>query len=149
MSDVWFYHLQSQPLEAVLPTLVARSRERGWKVIIRAGSDERVQALDDLLWTYDDESFLAHGTAADANPETQPVLLTTEDGAPNNAEVLFLVDGAGLPAAWPFTRVVMMFDGNDMDAVAGARAAWKAAKALGHAVTYWQQDDGGRWVKKA
>ena len=149
MSDVWFYHLQSQPLEQALPTLVSRSRDRGWRVVIRAGSDERVKVLDDLLWTYNDESFLAHGTSAEPNPETQPVLLTTADEAPNSAEVLFLVDGAGLPSEWPFQRVVMMFDGNDMEAVAGAREAWKIAKGLGHAVTYYQQDDGGRWVKKA
>lgn len=149
MSEVWFYHLQTKPLEATLPTLVARSRERGWKVVIRAGSDERVAALDDLLWTFDEESFLPHGTAAESEPETQPILLTTADEAPNGAEVLFLVDGAGLPAAWPFARVVMLFDGNDVEAVTAARAAWKDAKALGHEVTYWQQDDGGRWVKKA
>lgn len=149
MSEVWFYHLQTKPLEATLPTLVARSRERGWKVVIRAGSDERIAALDDLLWTFDEESFLAHGTAAEPEPETQPILLTTADEAPNGAEILFLVDGAALPSAWPFTRVVMLFDGNDAEAVTGAREAWKAAKALGHEVTYWQQDDAGRWIKKA
>ncbi|MCA0424905.1 MAG: DNA polymerase III subunit chi [Proteobacteria bacterium] len=149
MSEVWFYHLQTKPLEATLPTLVARSRERGWNVVIRAGSDERMAVLDDLLWTYDEESFLAHGTASEPQPETQPVLLTTRDEAPNGAQILFLVDGAGLPAEWPFERVVMMFDGNDMDAVDGARTAWKTVKGKGHAVTYWQQDDNGRWVKKA
>lgn len=149
MSEVWFYHLLAKPLEQALPSLVEKSRARGWKVVVRIGSAERMAALDEALWTFDEESFLAHGTSAEPDPETQPVLLTLEDERPNGAEVLFLVDNAPLPAEWPFARVVMMFDGNDNDAVAAARAAWKTARGLGHEVTYWQQDDGGRWVKRA
>jgi DNA polymerase-3 subunit chi len=148
MSDVWFYHLTHRPLEKALPTLVEKSRERGWKVMIRVGSPERLGALDDLLWTYEDESFLAHGTSAEADSATQPVLLTLEDERPNGAEILFLVDNAPLPADWPYERIVMIFDGQDQDAVESARAAWKTVKSLGHTATYWQQDDNGRWSKK-
>ena len=35
------------------------------------------------------------------------------------------------------------------DALATARDQWKQAKAAGHACTYWQQNDMGRWEKKA
>jgi DNA polymerase-3 subunit chi len=149
MSEIWFYHLQQKPLEQTLPVLVARSRERGWRVVIRAGSSERLAVLDDVLWTFDEASFLAHGLASDPHPETQPVLLTTADERPNGAEVLFLVDRAPLPASYPYERVVMIFDGNDSDALESAREAWKVARSLRHSVTYWQQDDGGRWIKKA
>jgi len=149
MTEVWFYHLQNKPLEQTLPVLVARSRERGWAVVIRAGSAERLAVLDDLLWTFDEASFLAHGLASDPDPASQPVLLTTTDERPNGANILFLVDRAPLPAEYPYERVVMIFDGHDQEAVDSARAAWKVAKGLGHAVTYWQQDDSGRWMKKA
>lgn len=149
MAEIWFYHLTNAPLEKTLPTLVERSRARGWKVAIRAGSSERLAALDDLLWTYDDESFLPHGLASEEDPASQPVLLTLDDGLPNGAEVLFLTDSAPLPAEWPKERVIMLFDGQDPDAVDQARAAWKQAKGLGHAVQYWQQDESGRWAKKA
>lgn len=149
MSEIWFYHLTHSSLEQALPSLVEKSRGRGWSVVIRVGSQERLAVLDDLLWTYDEESFLAHGTAAEEGAENQPVLLTLADERPNGAEILFLVDGAPLPAEWPYARVVMMFDGNDSEAVNAARAAWKEAKALGHDVQYWQQDDSGRWARKA
>jgi DNA polymerase-3 subunit chi len=33
--------------------------------------------------------------------------------------------------------------------VAHARERWKAEKAAGHAVTYWQQNSRGGWEKKA
>lgn len=149
MSEVVFYHLKYRQLEQALPALVAKARERGWKAVIRAGSSERLAVLDDVLWTYDDQSFLAHGLATDARPETQPVLLTTEDECPNGAEVLFLVDRAPLPASYPFTRVVIVFDGADKEAEDAARDAWKLVKSLGHDVTYWQEDETGRWIKKA
>lgn len=149
MAEIWFYHLTRASLEETLPTLVERTRARGWKAVIRVGSPERLAALDDLLWTYDDESFLAHGTASEPDPEIQPVLLTLEDGLPNGAEVLFLADSAPLPATWPGERVIMLFDGADNEAVDHARGAWKDAKALGHQAQYWQQDETGRWARKA
>jgi DNA polymerase-3 subunit chi len=42
-----------------------------------------------------------------------------------------------------------MFDGRDADAVARARSEWQTAKEKGHDVSYWQQDESGRWQKKA
>ena len=150
MTEVLFYHLQRQPLERVLPQLLERSYERGWRVVVQAASDERVDALDAHLWTYNDSSFLAHGTAREADPAAQPILLTTAEHNPNGASVRFLIDGVPMPAdAESYDRIVLLFDGEDEDAVATARARWGEAKAQGFAVTYWQPDEQGRWVKKA
>jgi DNA polymerase-3 subunit chi len=149
MTEVLFYHLEHQPLERVLPTLVERSLARGWRAVVQAGSDERVDALDTLLWTYTEESFLPHGTRKDGNPAEQPVFLTTEAENPNAANVRFMVDGAELGEHAGYDRIVFMFDGRDESAVAQAREQWKAAKGAGCEVTYWQQSPEGRWEKKA
>jgi DNA polymerase-3 subunit chi len=150
MAEILFYHLQRQPLEAVLPTLLLRSVERGWRAVVQASSPERVRDLDEHLWTFSEESFLPHATDAEAGIEAEPVVLTTSEGNPNAARVRFLVDGAGLPPdAAAYERLVLLFDGNDDEALAGARRLWSEAKAGGHEVTYWQQSDSGRWEKKA
>lgn len=150
MTEVLFYHLQGQTLEGVLPNLLERSLERGWRVVVQAASEERVEALDAHLWTFRDDSFLPHGTARDADPAVQPVLLTVNADNPNAANVRFLVEGAEMPPdAASYHRLVLMFDGNDDDAVAAARQRWTDAKAAGFDVTYWQPDEGGRWVRKA
>jgi DNA polymerase III subunit chi len=150
MTEVLFYHLQGQPLERVLPTLIERSLERGWRVVVQSSSEERVEALDAQLWTYRDDSFLPHGTHREATAAEQPVLLTVDEHNPNAAAVRFLIDGAPVPPdAQSYQRIVLMFDGTDDDAVADARTRWSAAKAAGFAVTYWQADDTGRWIKKA
>ena len=150
MTEVLFYHLQGQPLERVLPTLLERSLERGWRVVVQSSSEERVEALDAQLWTFREDSFLPHGTHKEATAADQPILLTVKDDNPNAAAVRFLLDGAPVPAdARTYQRIVLMFDGTDDDVVADARARWTAAKAEGFEVTYWQVDENGRWAKKA
>ncbi|TXM74278.1 DNA polymerase III subunit chi [Methylobacterium sp. WL103] len=150
MTDILFYHLQNQPLEAVLPNLVEKSRERGWQAAIQAATEERLQALDDHLWTFRDDSFLPHGTDREPDAASQPVVLTLRETNPNAAAIRFLVEGADLPPdVGDYQRICVLFDGTDQDALLRAREQWKAAKAAGHAVAYWQQDDDGRWLKKA
>jgi DNA polymerase-3 subunit chi len=150
MTEVLFYHLQRQPLERVLPSLLEKSLERGWRVVVQASSDERVDALDAHLWTYRDDTFLPHGTAREPEPAVHPILLTTNDDNPNGASVRFLIDGAPVPVdAATYERIVLMFDGEDDDAVAVARTRWSEVKAQGFDATYWQPDEQGRWVKKA
>lgn len=149
MTEVLFYHLERQPLERVLPSLLEKTLERGWKAVVRSGNEERLEALDIALWTYRDDSFLPHGMRKDGNAELQPIYLTTGEETPNGAAIVFLVDGAETEAFSEFSRVVYLFDGRDADAVSLARRQWKAAKAAQCTVTYWQQSAQGRWEKKA
>jgi DNA polymerase III subunit chi len=148
-TEALFYHLERQPLDSVLPQLIERTLERGWRAVIQAGTPERVAALDGLLWTYKDDAFVPHGTAADGYPERQPVFLTTEPENPNKASVRFLVDGATASDHRTYVRLVFLFDGRDPDAVVGARKEWKVAKEAGCSVTYWQQTSQGKWERKA
>src|SRR3954463_5268159 len=114
MAETLFYHLERRTLEDVLPGLLERTRERGWRAVVRVGSAERMETLDTHLWTYSEQSFLAHGTAADGHPSRQPIYLTTEEENPNAGQVLFLVGGAQI-ADWSlaslaaFARIVLMF----------------------------------------
>ena len=149
VTEVYFYHLERRTLEDVLPTLLERSLERGWRAAVQAASEERVEALDTLLWIYREESFLAHGTARDGQPGAHPIYLTSGGDNPNEAQVRFLVDGAKLEDAVPYDRVVYVFDGHDEDAVSQARAEWQKAKEQGFSVSYWQQNLQGRWQQKA
>ncbi len=149
MTEVLFYHLQAHPVERVLPVLLEKSLERGWRVVVHSPLEERIDALDAHLWTFRDDSFLPHGTFREATAADQPVLLTVRDDNPNGATVRFLLDRAPMPEDGPYERLVLMFDGSDADAVAEARQRWQAAKARGFAVTYWQADDKGRWQRRA
>lgn len=153
MSETLFYHLERRSLEDVLPGLIEKTLERGWRALIKTESAERAEAIDNLLWTYDDSSFLPHAQSGDGDATRQKVLITVEDQNPNAANVLFLVGGAR--TAWDgdatsaFTRIVMMFDGRDAHALAAARTSWKDAKAAGHDVTYWKETPSGKFEKQS
>ena len=155
MTEVLFYHLQNMSLESVLPSLLEKSLERSWRVVVQSTSQERVDALDAHLWTYRDDSFLPHvawragdaGRAGDV--QDQPIVLAVEDGNPNQANVRFLIDNAALPAdSGAYDRMVLVFNGDDGEALAIARDAWTDCKARGFEVTYWQADERGRWQRR-
>ena len=149
MTEILFYHLRHQSIERVLPSLLEKCVGRGWRVIVQA-SEERVEALDAYLWTFRDDGFLPHATWRDPEPAEQPILLTVYDDNPNGAAVRFLIDGAPVPAdASGYERIVLVFDGNDGEAVEAARARWSEAKQSGFNVTYWQADEAGRWQRVA
>ncbi|HEV2562678.1 MAG TPA: DNA polymerase III subunit chi [Rhizomicrobium sp.] len=151
MTETLFYHLERRSLDDVLPGLIEKTLERGWRALIRAESAERAEAIDNLLWTYNDQTFLPHAQKGDGDPRAQPVLITTEDDNSNEANVLFLVGGAPPPqwdAVSALTRIVLMFDGRDATALASARTSWKDAKAAGHEVTYWKESASGKWEKQ-
>jgi DNA polymerase-3 subunit chi len=150
MTEILFYHLKNQTLEQVLPALLQKSLERGWRVAVQGCSNERIEALDAHLWTWRDDGFLPHGTWREADADAQPILLTVTEDNPNGATVRFLVEGADLPAdAAAYARLVLVFSGEDPEAVEAARTRWREAKVAGFDATYWQADESGRWQRQA
>ena len=147
MTDLRFYHLTRTGLEQALPNLLGRTLAAGQRAVVLCGSGERVAALDAALWECADPDWLPHGTAADGDADLQPIWLTSEDEAPNNARFLFLIDGRHSSRLGEFERVCDLFDGNDEAAVRAARERWQAGRSAGHALTYWQQGPRG-WEKK-
>ena len=149
MTEILFYHLTESTLEDALPGLLERSIGRGWRAVVQTGSEDRRDALDQHLWTFRDDSFIAHASDREAFPQEQPILLTTGDGNQNSAQIRFLVDGAEPPDLGCYERAVFLFDGHDTAQVEAARQHWKTMKTAGHAVTYWQQTADKRWERKA
>jgi DNA polymerase-3 subunit chi len=151
--DVWFYHLERSGLDQVLPELLEKTLARGWKALVRSKERARVDHLDGWLWSYRDESFLAHGTDDEPMAERQPILITaaadSRGGAPNGAHVLFLIDGAEAGDISPYQRCILLFDGRDAEALADARRRWSAFKAAGHPVSYWRQGETSGWRQEA
>lgn len=150
MRTVFFYHLTESPLENVLPVLIGKARQAGWRVVVRGQDPAQIKWLDQKLWTDDAASFLPHGIAGGDFDAEQPVLLATGTEKTNGAACLISIGGADIEAGevTELERSMILFDGFDPDAVARARSQWKALTSTGVAAQYWAQED-GRWVKKA
>lgn len=149
MTEISFYHLEPLPLERALPKLLERVYASGLKAVIRTSDRDRAVMLDQLLWSYETDSFLPHGLASEESADLQPICLTYGEDNPNSASVLVLVDGVKADDIGSFDRCLDMFDGNDAAAVEAARERWRLAKEAGYETTYWQHSPEGRWEKKA
>jgi len=148
MTEIGFYHLVATPLEKALPKLLEKVLGSGARAVVMAGSTERVEALNGLLWSYSPNGFLPHGSAKDGKADRQPIWLTAKDENPNGATILVLTDGATSGNLPSYARCLDVFDGADEMAVAQARERWKHYKDAGHGLTYWQQTDSGGWERK-
>jgi DNA polymerase-3 subunit chi len=148
VAEIAFYHLLSTPLERALPMLLDRALSRGHRIVVRAASSERVERLNSALWTYEEASFLPHGSVRDGNAAAQPIWLTDRTENPNGASMLVVVDGVEAEDQGSFARCADLFDGNDPGAVEAARDRWRRAREAGHTLTYWQQTAAG-WERKA
>jgi DNA polymerase III subunit chi len=148
VAEIGFYHLTRTPLERALPQLLEKIHGSGARAVVMAGSAERVDALNAMLWTYDPASFLPHGAARDGNAASQPIWLTMEDENPNQSKFLVLTDGATSDHVSDYDRCFEMFDGHDEQALSAARTSWKTYRDAGHGLTYWQQTERGGWEQK-
>lgn len=147
MGEVHFYHLECQPLQRVLPTLLKKALERDWRVVVQAGSEERAEWLSNELWTFSDDSFLAHGTVRDGHAGRQPVWITAGPDSPNGAQLRIYLDGVPIVLDERLERIIYLFDARDEAAVQAARAEWRRTVSLGQQPVYWREDERGRWTR--
>lgn len=147
MTEIAFYHLTASPLERALPRLLEKILQAKKRAVILCGSEERLNFLNETLWTLGKLSFIPHGSAKEGYGEDQPIWLTTKDENPNGSQFLILTEGVESPSLSTYERCLDLFDGNDEEAVAHARTRWKNYKDQGYTVTYWKQTESGSWEK--
>ncbi len=149
MAEILFYHLTETRMEDALPTLVDKSLARGWKVVVEFADEKARDIVDEILWTWREDSFLPHAVETGDGDERQPVLLTCNQNNANGAQIRFLTGGVEPSDADSYERLVIMFDGHDNEQLERARNQWKVLKAQPHELTYWQQTSTGGWSRKA
>lgn len=146
---VQFYHLTSTPLERALPKLLEKSYAGGFRATVLV-EEARLDRLNEWLWTYDQDSFLPHGSEKEGNRDRHPILLVSAlSGEPAAKEILFVTNGDYAENTQGYDRVIDMFDGGNEESLSAARARWKRYKDTGQELLYYQQTASGGWEKKA
>ena len=146
MTEIGFYQLGGRSLESVLPKLLEKAFAAGHRILVRCRDAEQLAMLDEHLWTYEDASFLPHGTEGAAHP----ILLVAGEVTPAGYSLLALPGGALSPDVTDFRRILYLFDGEDAAELAQARNDWKAAKTNPDVKpVYWKAGDDGRWQQVA
>lgn len=144
----WFYHLEASTLEGVLPGLLEKTLEKGWRALMKL-PEGKLAELDSFLWTFRDDAFLPHGRDDEPQAELQPVLLSATTETAKGFDAVFLLDGADIADMDGVSRAMIMINGRSQEDIARERERWKTLKTAGVDLAYYQQDDRGRWEKKA
>lgn len=147
--EYWFYHLEASTLKGVLPDLLTKTLQKGWRALVRFPNQTDLADWDDFLWTYQDQSFLPHGREDQGRADQQPVLLANQTSSAEGFDAVFLIDGSELADFTGVSRVMIMIDGRSETAVQRERQRWKALSNSGATLSYWQQTSHGSWNKKA
>ncbi len=147
-AEYWFYHLEASTLEGVLPGLLEKTLEKGWRALVKM-PEEKLAELDGFLWTFRDDAFLPHGRDDEPQAELQPILLSTATDSAKGFDAVFLLGGASIAEMDGVSRAMVMINGRSEEDVTRERGRWKALKDAGESLAYYQQDERGRWEKKA
>jgi len=148
MTEYWFYHLEASTLEGVLPGLLEKTLEKGWRALVKL-PEGKLAELDSFLWTFRDDAFLPHGRNDEPQAELQPILLSASTQSAKGFDAVFLLDGADIADMDGVSRVMIMINGRSQEDIARERERWKTLKTADVDLAYYQQDDRGRWEKKA
>lgn len=143
-----FYHLTQTPLGKALPRLLEKVVASNMRAVVQIEDDEKVEKLNNELWTYTTKVFLPHGSKKDGYESQQPIYLTASNENPNGADVLAFVGNAEPEFSDKYTKCLYMFDGNNESELQTARSRWKKYKEQGFDLTYWQQTAKGGWEEK-
>jgi len=91
--------------------LVEKAYLEGQRVLLLAGSAEDAAGLDDLLWTFDERSFVPHEVCDGPGADPQaPVQLAVDPTAASPADLLVNLSGRLPPALERFGRVAEIVD---------------------------------------
>lgn len=142
--QVDFYQLTRDPAEKVVPVIAQRLLDDGGRLLIVSSDARQIDVISTALWNSKADSFLAHGKLGEGEDALQPILLSNEPVAANDATHIVIADGEWRDEATGFDRAFYLFPPSHTD---NARAAWRAlAERDGVERRYWKQD-GGKWVQ--
>lgn len=136
MTEVEFHTGVADPLDFAC-RLLRKAYRRGVRVLVIA-PPQRLQALDRLLWTFDERDFVPHlrvpSPDADMAART-PIWLATPP-APPGAPATVVNLGATQPLALQGVDRLIEVVGTEPDEVQDGRVRWRAYKAAGLTVVH-------------
>ena len=151
MTDIIVYEFANSDPKQAVPGLLKKCLEQQWKVVIQCASEEVRDELNYLLWTFDKESFLPHGTESDGYSEKQPVYLTCKNENPNGSKAKLLfgtVVASEVESISEFDRYMIFISGNDQNLVTASNEFCTQLVKSGHQAKYRQQNSKGGWNER-
>ncbi|HVR92077.1 MAG TPA: DNA polymerase III subunit chi [Novosphingobium sp.] len=139
-----FYQLGESSADAALALIARATLSAGERLLVVSGDDAQLARISDTLWAAKPETFLAHGLSGGSHDDRQPILLSDQLEACNQAKFVAFADGQWRDGADSFERVFLLFDAATLDS---ARGVWRmVGEREGVERRFWKQE-AGKWVE--
>ncbi len=141
--EINIYQIDDVITKSIAPLLLKVLEEKK-KALVFCKEAAKLKEIDDSLWSYGKNKFIAHATVADKDLEEfgwkrQPIFLTNKEENINEADYLLLVDEASEGFIAGFSRVFYFYEARDEVSVK------KFAAKFSKVNSYKKVD--GKWVK--
>ena len=146
MTEIFFYKLKNLSVELFLISLIEKSISVNWNSVVLLDNVERMEEINDLLWTFNDVSFIPHGSQSDLNPEKNKVYLTCNEENPNKANAIFSIDGVAINNPKNWSRCIYIFNEQNLKVTDELESYKREIKDLDYIQKSFEQDQNGKWI---
>lgn len=143
------YQSASAAPNKVLSKLIETVWLRSNKILIYCEDQKRLAEFDNILWTYEQLSFLPHVLEDDELASKTPIVLASKQNNLNNANILVCLEPKLPEFAFDFEKVIYMYDGLAEHEKEKANSFIEQLKLSSIEVIEYQQDKSGAWQKIA
>jgi DNA polymerase-3 subunit chi len=137
MAKIDFYVIQIPGAKPRLD-LICRLAEKAYKnkhrIYIHANNQTEAYQLDELLWTYREDSFLPHNLVGEGPNLAPPIQIGFKEKPENHRDILLNLHQAVPEFYSHFTRVLELVP-NDDESQAIAREHYRFYRAAGYDIT--------------
>jgi len=149
LPEILFYKTLPLEVEKTFYSLVEKSNEKGLISVAIFNNEEKLDLINDFLWTNKQDSFLPHVKRSDeiVTDFSIPLYLTTEEENPYNAEILFSIDGYIPKKIDSWERLIFIADPNDNALLEKYKKFYETIKRDFKKINFYKKTENGKWAE--
>ena len=146
MTEIFFYKLKNLSIELFLISLIEKSISKNWNSLVLLDNIERMEEINDLMWTFNYTSFIPHGSQSDLNPDKHNVYLTCNEENLNNSNIIFSIDGIIINQPDNWKRCIYIFNEQNLKVTDELESYKRGIEDLNYDLKSFEQDNNGKWI---
>ena len=149
MPEILFYKTLPLEVEKTFYSLVEKSIEKGLISVAIFNHKEKLDLINDFLWTNKQDSFLPHVKRSDEilTDFSIPLYLTTEEENPYHAKILFCIDGYIPKNIDSWERLIFIADPNDNVLLEKYKKFYETIKKDFKKIIFYKKTENGKWAE--
>ena len=145
----FFYNSTERDIVTDICILIEKLYKQEHKILVLCADEETVTVLDNVLWGFNEDSFIPHYKIEKDIRAYYPILIASDTEEVYQHEVLLALNGVLIKEKdrKKFAKIYYFFDEQDVKEKENARLMWKSFSSLKVVCKYWVNRN-NKWVLK-